>query len=123
MSGSPFMRRINNRDSGHAGRKAEGSISKRLGGSLQPGSGALAGAKGDIKLDSSGYSFLMENKTSMGESFSMKQGIMHKIYQEALETNRTPALAIQFVRPNGQSEKRDRWVCLPESIFNELFGK
>ena len=90
-------------------------------GALQPGSGALAGAKGDIKKDGP-IPLLIENKTTLNASYTLKQDVLHKIYQEALESNRTPALAIQFVRTNGASEKRDRWVMIPESTFNELTG-
>lgn len=119
MTISPFMRRLNKRDSGHHGRKAEESLAKRVGGTLQPGSGALDGAKGDVKVGD----FLMENKSTQGASLSLKQDWALKIYQEALEQNKNPALSIQFVRGNGQSEKRDRWVMITEAMFLELIGK
>mgnify|MGYP007125389464 CR=1 FL=1 len=86
MTISPFMRRLNKRDSGHHGRKAEESLAKRVGGTLQPGSGALDGAKGDVKVGG----FLVENKSTKGD--------------------------------NGQSEKRDRWVMVPEHIWKEMVG-
>lgn len=91
-------------------------MAKRVGGTLQPGSGAMDGAKGDLKVGA----FLVENKSTKGASFSLKQDWALKIYQEALEQNKIPALAFQFVRGNGQSEKRDRWVCIPEHIWKEL---
>jgi len=122
VSDSPFMRRIGRRDSGFAGRKAEASIASRLNGTLQPGSGALLGAKGDLKKDTPTISLLLENKTTTGSSLGIRQDWLHKIYQEALETSRTPALSMQFVRPNGQSEKRDRWVMIPEHFFQLLIG-
>lgn len=116
------MNRGNPKDKGAAGRKAEGSIAKRLKGELRPGSGSLEGAKGDLLLDSPTFSFLMENKTTLGESFSMKKDWLLKIYQEALETNKTPALSFQFVDTLGKSEKRERWVAVPEHIFSQLTG-
>lgn len=116
MSDSPFMRRVAKRDSGHHGRKAESSIAKRLGGTQQPGSGALAGAKGDVSL----RTMLVENKATTHESFSVRQDWLHKIYQEALERSKIPALAFQFVNSIGNSNKNDRWVCIPEHLLAEL---
>ena len=118
--GNPFLRRINNRDSGHHGRKAEGSLAKRIKGTQQPGSGALAGAKGDVKKDTSSFSFLVENKTSKGESMTLQKEWTLKIYQEAIEVGCIPALAFQFTTDSGKSEKRERWVAIPEHIFKEL---
>lgn len=122
MSISPFLNRVAKRDKGHAGRKAETETSKRMKGTLQPGSGAIAGAKGDLKKDTPTFSFLLENKTTQSASYVLKQDVLHKIYQEALESNRTPALAVQFVRPNGSSERRDRWVMIPEATYLEMIG-
>lgn len=114
----PMLRRAANKDKGVAGRKAETSLALRLGGQLTPGSGALAGAKGDVKKNE----FLIENKSSQSASFSVKQEHLHKVYQEALETAKYPALAFQFVNSEGQSQKKDRWVCIPEAAFKELVG-
>lgn len=117
---SPFMRRLNKRDSGYHGRKAEESLAKRLKGQQQPGSGALEGAKGDVKKDTSSFSFLVENKSTKGDSFSMQRDWLLKVYQEALEQGRVPALAFQFTNDAGKSEKRERWVAVPESRFIEI---
>lgn len=122
MSDSPFLRRLNKRDSGHHGRVAEKKLAQRIGGRLQPGSGALAGAKGDVKVEAK-LDLLMENKSTSGATFTMKQEWTRKIYQEALESNRTPALSFQFTNEAGKSEKCDRWVCLPEHIFLELISE
>lgn len=122
MTTSPFERRLAKRDSGHHGRKAEKSLAHRLGGQTQPGSGALAGAKGDVKLKAI-MDFLMENKATNTASFSMRQEWLHKVYQEALEQSRVPALSFQFTNDAGKSEKRDRWVAVPESVFALLIGE
>lgn len=117
---NPFLNRVAKRDNGHHGRKAEGNLAKRLQGSQQPGSGAIAGAKGDVKKDTPSFSFLIESKATKSESMSLKQDWLLKIYQEALEVGRTPALALSFTRENGSSEKRDRWVMVPEHVFQQL---
>lgn len=117
-SSSPFFRRLNKRDSGFAGRKAEYLAALRMKGVQQPGSGVFDSAKGDFKLSH----FLVENKTAQGDSFTLRGDFLLKIYQEALEQNRYPLLAFQFVRGSGQSSKRDRWVALPEHVFALLAG-
>lgn len=117
---SPMEKRAARPDKGIAGRKAETSLAKRIGGDLKPGSGALDGAKGDMTLGD----FLIENKSSHGgDSFSIKKSVLHKIYQEGLEQTKSPALAFQFVNSQGQSEKRDRWVMVPEAVFQEMVEK
>lgn len=82
----------------------------------------MDGAKGDFHTKLNGKDFLMENKTSRGESFGLKKEWLLKVYQEALEQNRIPALSIQFVNESGQSEKRERWVMVPESVWLEMQG-
>ncbi len=114
----PYLRRGMSKDKGVAGRKAETSLASRLGGKQTPGSGALSGAKGDVKVSN----FLIENKSSTTKSFSVQQATLHKIYQEALEVSLNPAMSFQFVNDQGKSEKRDRWVCIPEAMFQELMG-
>lgn len=117
---NPFLSRINKRDSGFHGRKAEESLAKRLKGQQQPGSGALDGAKGDVKKDTSSLRFLLESKATNGKSMSLQLDWLFKIYQEALEQNRLPAVAIAFTNEAGKSEKRERWVMVPEHIWQEI---
>lgn len=119
MSTNPFLRRLEKRDSGHHGRVAEKNTAKRLGGKLQPGSGNMDGAKGDVVIDAK-TPLLLENKATANDSISIKLDWLLKVYQEALETGKTPALAIQFTSLSGTSEKRGRWVMLPEAAFQEL---
>ena len=115
---APYLKRAKTGDKGVAGRKAEGSLAKRLGGSVTPGSGAIEGAKGDVRVGN----FLVENKTSTNDSFSVKKDHLYKIYQEALEVSKVPALAFQFVNAEGKSQKKDRWVCIPEAAYLEWLG-
>jgi hypothetical protein len=119
MSGPlpPYLRRGLNPDKGVGGRKGERGLSSRIGGTLRPGSGALDGAKGDVTK----FETLSECKTTIRDSMSLQLSWLHKIYQEALEVGKTPALALAFVNVEGQSKgKRDRWVCVPESVWLEM---
>lgn len=123
MTSNPFLKRAAARDSGFHGRKAEGKLAIRLKGSQQPGSGALAGAKGDVKKDTSSLDFLIESKTTLNKSLGLQRDWLFKIYQEALEQNRVPALAFTFTNEVGSSEKRERWVAIPEHVFQQLIGE
>lgn len=116
---SPFTRRIAARNKGHNGRVAETDLSKRIGGRLRPGSGNMEGAKGDVVT----AEYLVENKATQSDSMSLKSDWLRKIYQEALEAGKVPALAIQFTNEAGKSEKRERWVMVPESHWRELTEK
>lgn len=116
------MKLVKNTDHGAAGRAAERKAAKRMDAQLQPGSGALLGAKADFKLQAAAFPLLVENKTTTGKSFSLQLAHLHKVYQEALEQSRTPALSFQFVTGNGNSEKRGRWVAIPEADFLNLIN-
>lgn len=113
---NPFLTRVNGRDKGFHGRQAEESLAKRTRGTQQPGSGAVAGAKGDVTVATSEISLLIENKTTKGVSLTLQKDWLLSVYQYALEQNRIPALAFQFTNDAGKSEKRERWVALPEHI-------
>lgn len=119
MSINPFLNRVAKRDSGHHGRVSEKATAKRLGGNLTPGSGALVDAKADFHLGQ----FLVENKATTSRSYTLKADTLAKVYQEALELGKIPALSIQFTNEAGKSEKRERWVCIPEATFAELVGE
>jgi hypothetical protein len=116
---SPFMRRIAKRHAGHNGRVAEVKAADRLGGKLRLASGAVHGVKGDFIT----RQFLYENKATQTGTLSLKRDWCYKIYQEALEQDKIPALAFQFTNEEGASEKRERWVAVPEHLFKELTEK
>lgn len=108
--------RGNPKDKGAHGRKAEKKTAKRLGGKLQPGSGALDGAKGDFTFDR----WLCENKATTAETITIPLQWLLKVYGEAVAIGRTPALTFQFTSPEGVSNARSRWVCIPEQAFRDL---
>lgn len=119
LSKNPYLKRISERGIGHSGREAEKKLAKRLGSTVRPGSGNKDGCKGDVAIDTQ-FSYLIENKSTVNDSFKVDLGHLLKIYQEALETNRVPALTIQFTTMAGKSEKRGRWVMVPESHWQEI---
>ncbi len=101
------------------GQKAEKRTAKRLGGQVRRGSGAIEGYKGDITL----HDFLVENKTTIHRSFSLKLDWLDKISLEAREEGRVPALAVQFVDSEGNPVRHGRWVMVPEDEFKEMVSE
>lgn len=112
---NPFTDRLARGTHKH-GQKSERKTAKRLGGVTRPGSGAVAGAKGDIVLTE----FLVENKSTEHASISLKLAWLDKISLEAREEGKAPALSIQFVDKQGNSKKRGRWVMIKEDEFNDF---
>ena len=112
--GNPFADR--NGGTHRHGQRAEKKAAKRLGGQARAGSGAIDGFKGDITL----RDWLVENKTTVHRSISLKLEWLEKISREAATENRTPAVAIQFVDKTGTSVRGGRWVLLPEDEYKEL---
>jgi hypothetical protein len=115
---NPYLMRVTKKDTGKHGREAEKRLAKRIGGTLTPGSGALAGAKADVKKGE----FLIESKATNKESMTLKREWLLKVYQEALETTKNPAVAISFTNDQGQSMRRDRWIMIPEHVWHEIVG-
>jgi hypothetical protein len=113
MIGNPFVDRQTRGTHKH-GQKSEVKTAKRLGGVPRPGSGAVAGAKGDIMLSE----YLVENKSTEHKSISIKLEWLEKISVEAREESKIPALAIQFVDKAGNSKRNARWVLIPEDEFH-----
>lgn len=118
-----FRRQKQVKKTGGAGRKAEKALAHRLGGKQTLASGAVASDKGDVKFERKDWKFLLESKSTQNESMSVKLDWACKIYQEALESNRIPLLAIQFTNDHGTSEKRGRWIAMPEHFFQELLDE
>lgn len=112
---NPLLKRLGRNDHGQ---QAEKRAAKRLGGRQTPGSGSRDHSKGDIVLPT----FLVENKTTVGESLGLKAEWLRKIAREALSRNREPALAFQFVNAQGKPAEDGAWVAIPERLFREVFG-
>ena len=101
---------------GTRGRKSESRTSKRLTGKLTAASGASAGSKGDITLPE----FLLENKSTVKASLSIKLDWLRKIATEALGVCKEPALSIQFTDEKGRPVRNGNWVMIREDTFREL---
>lgn len=115
----PFLARLRKAAIGTTGRKSEQRLAKALGARLTPNSGALAGAKGDMKLGS----FLIEAKSTVNDSLGLKFAWLAKIAREARETGKRPALALSFTTADGRAVTDGEWVCLPRRVFEDLLDQ
>lgn len=114
VSRIPYLRRSQSRI-GETGRKAERKLAQRLGGRARPASGAMEGAKGDIEIDD----FLMEAKSTVKDSVTLKFGWLSKIAHEARNMGKKPALAVTYTFPDGTPVRDGAWVLVPLRVWEE----
>lgn len=107
---------------GKAGVRSEQLIAKKLGAKQTMASGACDSDKGDMHVEGKNLSLLLESKSTQAESMSVKYAWLAKIYQEALEVNKVPALSITFTNEYGRPYPRGEWVAVPLKTFRELIG-
>jgi len=100
---------------GKTGRSSEARLARRVQGRLQPTSGAMAGAKGDISLPA----VLLEAKSTTRATLPVRHAWLLKIAQEARSMGKVPALAITFTTGDGRPLPDGAWVAIPEWLFNE----
>lgn len=112
---NPYLRRQARHALGKAGRASEKRLARELKARARPASGAMTGAKGDIDLGT----VLMEAKSTTSKSMSLQLEWLAKIANEARSEDKTPALAISFVRPDGTTVMDGSWVCVPRYVWEE----
>lgn len=94
--------------------RQEKRVASETGGSVQPGSGAFGGHRGDVKTPD----FLIEAKTTGKYSYRVTCKLLSDTMKKALHSGREPALWITF--ENGQDKD---WVMVPAHVFEELTGE
>ena len=115
MNEIPYLVRRNQHRIGKAGRKSEDRLIKQLGGKGRPASGAMPGAKGDIEIGA----FLMEAKSTMRDSMTIKLDWLAKIGREARAEGKTPVLSVSFVDEHGRPRMDGEYVLIPLYKFQE----
>ena len=91
-------------------------LDKKLGGSATPGSGRFSGAKGDREL---GGLFKIEEKATDSQSIAIRRKFLEKIYEEAKQQDKEPALAFSFLK--GKSPAPSDWIAVPVTLFREMY--
>ena len=98
--------------------RQERDLAEAIGGRQQPGSGAIPGLKGDVRLKGV---FRCESKSTVHRSWSLKLDDLAKIRSEA-GADEAPAFDIIFLNPNTLSQ-RDRWVAIPFEEFTDYAAR
>ncbi len=104
---------------GTAGRISEKRLSKTLGGTLRPNSGAVEGAKGDIVVGKT----LVEAKSTTGRSIKIEHSWLGKISKEARDAGKTPLLALSFTSEDGRPVPNGEWVCMKLTDYQYMKEK
>jgi hypothetical protein len=118
-----YMKRVKARNIGDSGRHSEKRVAKTLQARLTPASGALKGHKGDMRLERN-MTFLVEAKSTTGDTMRLDLGWLVKIQSEALNTRRKPMITVSFVDEGGKLRGvKEDWVCIPRSVLDELLEK
>lgn len=95
--------------------RQEEAAAARYGGRVKPGSGSHPLSKGDVQT----RSFLMEMKTTIHGSLSVKAEWLEKISREAAGEARLPALEIKLECITDPLVEAT-WVMVPASVFRQL---
>ena len=73
--------------------------------------GQVDGDPGDGKTDMLRY----EVKTPQKQSFTIKEGDLKQIYEDAISHDQQPIFAFEFVQ--GDGTPRNAWVAMPEKLW------
>lgn len=92
----------------------EDHIAKSLGGKRIPNSGAMDGAKGDVKTKD----FLIDSKETGANSIVVSASQLNKISKEAREAGKSPALVITLGQTSLGTSRQ--WAIIPIGNFREL---
>jgi len=98
-------------------RRNEQDIAVRIGGRRQPGSGAIPGFKGDVRVR--GH-LRVELKDSFSKQFILTTAVLDKIRGECDRAER-PALIVSF-RDRHTHELRESWALIPVEHWEELLN-
>ena len=120
---NPFMNRAAKRSSTDHGRVSEKRVATSLAARLTPASGAMRGAKSDMKKKVGGRKFQIESKATKTATMAVDLGWLVKVTEEAQATGSIPALTMSFVAEDGKSRPKGDWVALPMWAFQELIGE
>lgn len=109
--------RIDQPENSH-GKRYEKRVAKKIGARLTPNSGALPGAKGDMRY----HRWLIESKSTKHATFQVELAHLVKITEEAQARSMDPALLFSFVFPDGRPVPNcpSEWVAIPLALWQEL---
>lgn len=113
---NPFLNRSAAKAKGAHGTRSEKLTAQRLGAQQTPASGALQGAKSDMKR----RQYRIEAKATKSASMALDSAWLAKIRHEAVHSNMEPALTVTFTDQQGNPRPGMRWVMISEDEFKRL---
>ena len=113
--GNSYLERLEKQGAQSHGKTSEKRVAKKLGARLQPNSGAVSGAKGDMRLERRSFRFRTEAKSTVKDTIPLDLGWLSKIGHEARSAGEIPMVTVSFVTPEGKprTEINPEWVCIP----------
>ena len=111
----PTPRRRALRKNKRISQRQESELAEELGARVQPNSGAMAGAKGDVRKKGQ---FLLEAKFTSADSYSLKLAELEKVAGECRGLEK-PVLVIDY-RESGTSTLKDRFAVFRFDDAKEL---
>jgi hypothetical protein len=111
----PKPRKVSAKHQRRASIRQEDSIASDLGGKRQPGSGAVPGIKGDVKVEGI---YRIEAKYTRSKTYRLDRTELGKIRGECSGLE-VPLFIIDFVDPQTGGSP-DRWVALPFHHFQRM---
>lgn len=120
MNKNPFMDRASKRGTTDHGRVSEKRVATSLAARLTPASGAMRGAKSDMKKKAGGRKFQIESKATKTATLAVDHGWLVKVTEEAQATGSIPALTMSFVWPDGKCKPKGDWVAMPMWAFHQM---
>ena len=112
---APKTRRQTPKQKRRAAIRQEDDLARQLGGRRQPGSGALPGIKGDVKVAGK---YRVEAKYTRNKTYRLDRTELGKIRGECAGLE-VPLFVVDFVDPDTGGSP-DRWVTLPFSDFQRM---
>jgi len=89
-----------------ASQSHEKRLAKKVGGSVNAGSGNHWSRKGDVRSEK----YLIEHKYTSHQSYSLKVEEMDKLYKEAMMVGREPIFCISMGGKNYVVQLEDDWL-------------
>jgi hypothetical protein len=109
------LKRVSAKHTRRAAIRQEDSIAKDMGGRRQPGSGALPGIKGDVRVEGI---YRIEAKHTRQKTYRLDRAELSKIRGECTGWE-VPLFIVDFVDPQ-TGGSADRWVALPFHHFQRM---
>lgn len=119
MTDNPFLTRAKSRGKTAHGRFSEKRLARKLEAQQTPASGALMGAKGDMRKQAK-LKWVGEAKSTTSGSIKLEHHWLTKVTREAMDGSALPYLTISFVTAKGIPLSDGEWAVVPMWVLKGL---